>query len=380
MKLDEFLAHPFFSKYKTEVEPIREEFIEKGCEKFLWVNYNDLTYSTDYTNSVICTHQEVKIHQNILAFIEKLSHFDTNDYIFIYPEDFSPNFLMAQKISYNAKRSFVIDNIFAEDDTKNWVSIFDSKDIKNAAIMFNIVYYNIPFKGDNYGGYKLFGKGLMYYADCLQYNNKKLKVSGVNLLAHFQGNGIRRDTNPRFILESRRVVEMLLRLKYFNDEYEIFYNMYNSLLPFLHNMYLNAKKLLGDNIIAYRKDLIELKNQMIADGVVARKWKNEQSLFSMVKKEYPDALFQHRPRWLEPQNLDIYIPSLNVGIEYQGIQHYESIDFFGGQEAFLHRQKLDVRKKQLCKINKLNLIEWHYTEDITLKNLNEKIRGLKNDI
>ena len=77
---------------------------------------------------------------------------------------------------------------------------------------------------------------------------------------------------------------------------------------------------------------------MVANGTIISKWKSEQTLFALVKKEYPDALFQFRPRWLEPQNLDIYIPSINVGIEYQGIQHYKSIDFFGGEEAFAYRQ------------------------------------------
>ena len=242
-------------------------------------------------------------------------------------------------------------------------------------MMFNAVYYNIPFKGDNYGGYKMFGKGLMYYADCLQNNGKRLKIRGT--LTHFQGNGIRRDINPRYILESRRVIEMLLRLNYFKDEYELFINMKDYLLPFLQDSYLKTRAVLGEKIVQYRNTLVDLKNRMIADGIIARKWKTEQALYTLTKKEYDDAVFQYRPRWLEPQSLDIYIPSLNIAIEYQGQQHYQSIDFFGGEKAFEYRKKLDARKKQLCLEHNVKLIEWPYTDDISVNNLNFKILETK---
>jgi hypothetical protein len=47
----------------------------------------------------------------------------------------------------------VLDNIFAEDDTKNWIAIFSREDIKSIGMMYQIVYANIGFTGDNYGGY-----------------------------------------------------------------------------------------------------------------------------------------------------------------------------------------------------------------------------------
>lgn len=109
------------------------------------------------------------------------------------------------------------------------------------------------------------------------------------------------------------------------------------------------------------------------------KWKSELSLFVLIKKIFPNALLQYRPLWLAPQSLDIYIPSLNIGIEYQGIQHYKSRDFFGGEEAFLHRKELDLRKKRLCKTNELKLIEWPYTEELTIENLKNKMELVCNN-
>ena len=39
------------------------------------------------------------------------------------------------------------------------------------------------------------------------------------------------------------------------------------------------------------------------------------------------------------------LPLLRTAIEYQGIQHYHPIEFFGGEEALLTRQELDRQKR-----------------------------------
>ena len=71
---------------------------------------------------------------------------------------------------------------------------------------------------------------------------------------------------------------------------------------------------------------------------------------------------------------------LDFLIEYQGIQHYESIDFFGGENAFMHRQNLDNRKRHLCEENGLNLIAWPYTDEITEKSLEDKISTIREKV
>lgn len=371
MKLDDFLAHPTFSKYTKEVSEFRDEFINEGCEMFLWTSTSALSRARSNAAKAAMEHPIKTTHPSIIKFIAHVSSIDEQYISFIYPEDYSPKFLMAQEISKNAIKSYVLDNIFDEDDTKNWISIFDSHDIKSIGMMYHIVFSG-GLAGDTFGGYKLFGRGLMYYAECLQYKGQPIRYWNRSLV-HFQGITVKRDTNPRIILESRRVTKMLVHLGYFNDEYEILYNFWKVLLPYLQGMYEKAKNYLEDKNGNWKDDVKELQSRMVADGNIVSKWKSEQTLFTIVKKEYPDALFQFRPRWLEPQNLDIYIPSINVGIEYQGIQHYESIDFFGGEEAFAYRQKLDARKCRLCAENGLTLIAWPYTDDISTKSLKAKI-------
>ena len=60
---------------------------------------------------------------------------------------------------------------------------------------------------------------------------------------------------------------------------------------------------------------------------------------------------------------DFYIPSQNILIEYQGIQHYQAVDVFGGETEFSIQQKHDKMKADYAKAHHYNLIAVPYTED-----------------
>lgn len=60
---------------------------------------------------------------------------------------------------------------------------------------------------------------------------------------------------------------------------------------------------------------------------------------------------------------DFYIPSQNILIEYQGMQHYQAIDYFGGESKFRYQQKHDKMKSDYAESNNYNLITVPYTED-----------------
>lgn len=59
---------------------------------------------------------------------------------------------------------------------------------------------------------------------------------------------------------------------------------------------------------------------------------------------------------------DFYLPEHNICIEYQGKQHYEIIDFFGGEKGFKERKKRDSLKRDYCINNNIKLIEISYKE------------------
>lgn len=52
--------------------------------------------------------------------------------------------------------------------------------------------------------------------------------------------------------------------------------------------------------------------------------------------------------WLGRLQLDFYIPTLNVAIECQGIQHYQPRERFGGDNGYVIQIERDKRKKALC--------------------------------
>ncbi len=109
---------------------------------------------------------------------------------------------------------------------------------------------------------------------------------------------------------------------------------------------------------------------------VGEGWVAETLLYYKIKEAFSSLDVQQHasPKWLGRQHLDIFIPSISVGIEYQGDQHNQPVDFFGGQEAFIQNQKRDQRKLRLCKKNGVNLI--YVRSGYTLQNVIEEIESV----
>jgi hypothetical protein len=93
---------------------------------------------------------------------------------------------------------------------------------------------------------------------------------------------------------------------------------------------------------------------------------SETKLFNEIKELFPDeVIIQHgKPSWLGQQHLDIFFPKRNIGIEYQGQQHLEPVDYFGGEKGFKELQERDMRKKKLCEENSCELIYVYSEYDI----------------
>jgi hypothetical protein len=104
---------------------------------------------------------------------------------------------------------------------------------------------------------------------------------------------------------------------------------------------------------------------------VGEKWKNETMLFALVKSIYENKATQvvhhYRPEFLHGQELDIYleIGSRRIGIEYQGVQHFKPVDYFGGEEGFKKTVERDQRKLRLCRENNFELFYVRYDEEVT---------------
>ena len=66
--------------------------------------------------------------------------------------------------------------------------------------------------------------------------------------------------------------------------------------------------------------------------------------------------YQKRFDWLGRQSLDFYLPDYKVGIECQGLQHFEEIDYFGGKEGLNECKKRDKRKFKKCQKNGIKVL------------------------
>jgi len=61
---------------------------------------------------------------------------------------------------------------------------------------------------------------------------------------------------------------------------------------------------------------------------------------------------------------DFYLLDYNTCIEFDGKQHFESVEHFGGIKAFHKQQLRDKIKTEFCKNNNINLIRIKYDENI----------------
>lgn len=92
---------------------------------------------------------------------------------------------------------------------------------------------------------------------------------------------------------------------------------------------------------------------------VGEGWVSETALYYAIKEAFPQTkIVQHgNPEWLGKQHLDIWIPNWKIAIEYQGKQHFEPVEIFGGIQGLEATIKRDIRKKKLCRKNNVSLIE-----------------------
>ena len=62
--------------------------------------------------------------------------------------------------------------------------------------------------------------------------------------------------------------------------------------------------------------------------------------------------------------VDFYLPDYNLFIEYNGIQHYIPIKYFGGELKFEKQKLRDQYIRDYCNKNNVNLLEISYNDDL----------------
>ena len=359
--------------YQKDFEDLREEYISNDYERFLvQLSWSDLSYR--YATMKLIENDEFSSNPYVDAFLSQFEDIDTDrKACFLFPESFVSQFFVITEVCRQAEVFRPVNSLFPDEEKVHYLAVFDKENMDTVLLMYHLLYTNTS--QEVFGGYSLYDYSLSWYQTHLWQDGVVLRSPYLpDRLAKFQGN-LPFHHNPVKTVHVRRNIEHILECGYFKSELDFFLSLTRVIMPFFQWWYIDlALYEERDGLRAnWRLARTKIRTKLTADGVIKPKWKHELTLFHAVRRLYPDTLYQFRPDWLGRQSLDLYIPSLSTAIEYQGVQHYLPVEFFGGEEALSQRRDLDRVKKELCEANSVRLIEWPYSVDPTDKNVRKML-------
>ncbi len=356
--------------WQEDFEELREEYLSNHYDRFLvQLSWADLPYR-HATKELIEASGQVRDNPCVTAFMEQFLSLDTDHFAcFLFPESVVSQFFVVTEVCKRAEEFKLINNLFPDEEKLHYLAVFDKRHMDDVLLMFHLLYTN--GSQELFGGYSLYDYSFPWYQSHLWQNGIVLRSPYLpDRIAKYLG-GLPFHHNPVKTVYVRRNIEHILKCGYFSSELEFFLSLTCTVMPFFQWLYTDIAMYEEEDgyITDWRLRRTKIRTKLTAEGIIKPRWKHELSLFQVVRKLYPDTLYQYRPEWLGRQSLDLYIPSLKTAIEYQGVQHYHPVDFFGGEEALAARQKLDEQKRKCCKENGVELIEWHYSDEPTADNI-----------
>ncbi|AUX86427.1 hypothetical protein C3F34_10455 [Acinetobacter sp. ACNIH2] len=159
----------------------------------------------------------------------------------------------------------------------------------------------------------------------------------------------------------------------------------NSDLMYCHNMYGSAFKARYGAYITKQaiqegiseRDAENLIRDLKGVARIGEKWINETLLFNYINLLFPQFKVQREasPSWLNKQRFDVYVPELNLAIEYQGVQHYVAVELFGGEEGLKKTKQRDKEKLHLSKMNGVDIVYFSYKDNLTEKLVQSRLKS-----
>lgn len=87
-----------------------------------------------------------------------------------------------------------------------------------------------------------------------------------------------------------------------------------------------------------------------------REWLNTHNIQFEEQYMFSDCYYK------KPLRFDFYLSEYNICIECQGQQHYEAVEYFGGQKGLEKQRKRDDIKRKYCQTHGIRLIEIPWTD------------------
>lgn len=299
----------------------------------------------------------------------------------------------------------LLDNIFPYDTSKNYLVIFRESEIFHARTFYylansyniyetklNDIISSIKYK-DTYIGdilYYMFKNEYKYnYINNVDKYGQiyyiKDKLNGLRSICHLWGGVLNYSHNIYqniyelpYISNTRVIIDYIKNNYNIINELQLYMYLKEYILYPVQKYFEDTQNIFEQYNMIYptkesKKERSIIYSKLIKENKIKSKWKNEQLLFRIVSEIFPDAIYQYHDKWLNMQSLDIYIPSLKLGIEYQGEQHFKEIDFFGGKDGLEKNIERDRRKKDICKNNGVTIIYWNFYEPINPITVKEKL-------
>lgn len=146
----------------------------------------------------------------------------------------------------------------------------------------------------------------------------------------------------------------------YGDEYDLvsidnYQNFKKGTITVKHNICGNSyPTLLHTMIVKNRRCKVCEKSESLGVKKLSN-WLDSQGIEYVREYTFEDC------RHLRKLPFDVYIPSLNLCIEYDGQQHFKPVERFGGEEGFKLTKLRDGIKNNYCKDNNINLLRIKYT-------------------
>lgn len=173
-----------------------------------------------------------------------------------------------------------------------------------------------------------------------------------------------------FLMSTQNLIGIQSLIEYIKDRFSTKEDLINKLLiNFVPRDYsigqMNCWQWRGEVIFQYgylfgnefKKSIRIFENECRFDfnEKIIGSFYNENLLFREINKKFAKqftVISQGSPEWLRPQRFDIYIPEINVAIEYQGAQHSYPVDFGGKGKKNAKKQFKENLKRDNLKITK----------------------------
>jgi hypothetical protein len=372
--------HWSFDAYFSEFNYTQKRFYLKFKNKFFDGIYLDVCENGNYIFALIFEILESKIELN-----KKIRFLNVIEELYPISESFIHN--KKQDILNEQGRHFdawilvknkIIKEKFSSSSTIFWIITYEQK-LKHSLLdieMFKRIGAESKLTKIGQKNIDDLDPYLTNFIDHIYSNNKKSFFEDYYLYeSNFNPKGESVHSLETFEVDYYRVFFET------DSEFELFKDMFND----FHNKstVINGM-IITEHFAKYMRKAENLFRENNGLPKIGEGWINETYLYKLIKDKYRALnILQHaKPVWLGNQHLDIWIRDYNIAIEYQGKQHDEPVDFFGGKEAFIKNKERDRRKRVLCKKNSCNLIEVRpgYDENDLFLKIDEIIRSSKSPI